>query len=49
MSKIELNLTKLFGFKIVSNKNNVQLPVTLGSKLGGKIGSKIGSKVGRKA
>ena len=46
--KIKLDLTKLFGFKIVSNKNNAQLPVALGSKLGGKIGVKPGSKVGTK-
>ena len=40
MSKIKLDLTKLFGFKIIANEKFAKYSVCLNSKIGGKPGIK---------
>ena len=49
MRTVKLDLSKLFGFKIVARDNtNAQQPPTIGAKIGQKAGAKIGSKIGSK-
>ncbi|MBI1181868.1 MAG: hypothetical protein GC201_15080 [Alphaproteobacteria bacterium] len=49
MQKVKLDLTKLFGFKIVANEDaKLGRETTVGAKIGEKAGSKVGGKVGTK-
>lgn len=47
MASVELDLSKLMGFRIIESETDVKRgdePVVLGSKVGDKIGSKLGVK-----
>lgn len=53
MKKIELDYSKLYGFKILQDDSpqalkEVLAQPSLGEALGGKMGNKVGSKVGVK-
>jgi hypothetical protein len=49
MTPIQLDLSKLFGFKIVFSENGLKVKqAAIGAKLGSKVGSKVGVKPGSK-